>query len=330
MPKPDVAGEDRTAAIMPAMETWLIDTDPGVDDALAILMALAARDVDVVALTVTAGNVGLAHTVRNALKLLEVAERDIPVHPGAAAPLVRTAPDAAFVHGRDGFGDVGYTPPTMQAVDEHAALAIVRLAREHEGRLNLLMLGPLTNLALALKLDPGLPARVRRLVVMGGAVRARGNVERLPVEFNIGFDPEAAHIVFSSWPAFELVDWEATLAHALPFERFEAMLDAGDERARFYRAISRKTADFMRGTPHRGYWVAADALAMAVALRPDGGRARACWPIAIALDSGHARGMTVVDFDHRGGAPAQASVVESFDPTLFDWLIARGLGVPVA
>ncbi len=316
--------------MMPPMETWLIDTDPGVDDALAILMALAARDVDVVALTVTAGNVGLAYTLRNALKLLEVAGCDIPVHPGAASPLVRMAPDAAFVHGRDGFGDVGFAPAAAQAADEHAALAIVRRAREHEGRLNLLMLGPLTNLALALKLDPGLPGRVRRLVVMGGAVRAHGNVERLPVEFNIGFDPEAAHIVFSSWPAIELVDWEATLAHALPFARFEAMLDAGDARARFYRAISRKTVDFMRGTPHRGYWVAADALAMAVALCPQGVRRQTRWPIAIALDAGQARGMTVVDFDHRGGAPAQASVVESFDPILFERLIARGLGVPEA
>ncbi len=321
---------DRAVAMMPAMETWLIDTDPGVDDALAILMALATREIEVVALTVTAGNVGLTHTVRNALKLLELAGSNIPVYPGAAAPLVRAAQDAAFVHGRDGFGDIGYTPPTASAVDEHAALAIVRLARAHAGRLNLLMLGPLSNLALALKVDPDLPSRVKRLVIMGGAVRARGNVERLPVEFNIGFDPEAAHIVFTSWPAFELVDWEAALAHALSFERFEALLAAGDARARFYRAISRKTAAFMQATPHRGNWVCADALAMAVALRADGVRARARWPITIALDAGHARGMTVVDYDRRSGLAAQASVVESFDRSLFEALIARGLGAPTA
>lgn len=312
------------------MDPWVIDTDPGVDDALALLMALASPQARVLALTVAAGNVGLTHTVRNALKLLEVAGREVPVHPGAATPLVRAAPDAAFVHGRDGFGDVGYLPPQRRAETEPAALAILRLSRAHAGELNLLMLGPLTNLALALKLDPTLPARVRRLVVMGGAVRARGNVERLPVEFNVGYDPEAAHIVFAGWPAFELVDWEATLAHALPFARFEALLEAGDARARFYRAISRKTVAFMRGTPHRGQWVAADALATAVAMAPAGVRGATAWPVSVALDAGQARGMTVVDFDRRGPAAAAVTVLEAYDRGLFEQLLARGLGAASA
>src|SRR5690606_18178397 len=152
-------------------------------------------------------NVGLAHTVANALKLCEVAGVDVPVYPGCPVPLVHPADDAACVHGQDGFGDTGHAPATCRAQDEHAALAILRLAREHEGRLLLVTLGPLTNLALALRLDPDLPSRIGRLVVMGGAVTGQGNTS-IPAEFNIAFDPEAAGVVFRAFPSFELVDWE--------------------------------------------------------------------------------------------------------------------------
>ncbi|HNR92852.1 MAG TPA: nucleoside hydrolase, partial [Dokdonella sp.] len=160
----------------------LIDTDPGVDDALAILMA--HHHARVAGLCVTAGNVGLAHTVRNALKLVDVVAADTPVFPGCARPLVLPADDAAFVHGADGFGDTGYMATRRQPEAEHAALALVRLAREHRGELTLVALGPLTNLALALRLEPALPTLVARLVVMGGAVTGRGNTHRVPAEFN--------------------------------------------------------------------------------------------------------------------------------------------------
>ena len=136
----------------------LIDTDPGVDDALALLMAMHDDAHAIVGLTIAAGNVGLEHTVRNALKLCEVAGRDdIPVFAGAPAPLLHPARDAACVHGRDGFGDIGYAAPARAPEAEHAALAILRLSQAHAGRLVLVALGPLTNLALALKLDQALP-----------------------------------------------------------------------------------------------------------------------------------------------------------------------------
>jgi purine nucleosidase len=200
----------------------LIDTDPGVDDALALLMAFDDMQSeggrhDVVGLTVAAGNVGLAHTVGNALKLCEVCGVDVPVYAGAADPLLHPAEDAAYVHGRDGFGDTGYAPAARRAEAEHAALAILRLSHAHAGRLLLVALGPLTNLALALRLDPTLPQRVARCVVMGGAVSAHGNITAA-AEFNIAFDPEAAHIVFSAFPRIELADWEAVLAHGVLHE----------------------------------------------------------------------------------------------------------------
>jgi purine nucleosidase len=308
------------------MQNLLIDTDPGVDDALALLMALTRPGVNVRALTLTAGNVGLHHTCRNALRLLDLLQLDVPVHPGCAVPLVQSADDAAFVHGRDGLGDVGAPPPSGSPRGEHAALAMLRESHAHAGAIDFIMLGPLTNLALALRLDPSLPDRVRRLVVMGGAITGRGNIHRLPVEFNFGFDPEAAHVVLSAWPRCELVDWEATLAHGLPFERFAAWLEAGDRRARWYAAISRKTRAFMAATPHRGQWVAADALAMAVALDPGGVRESVDRPVAVELSGALTRGALVVDWDRRGGRPEQARLLRRFDPERFAALVAGALG----
>src|SRR4051812_49370103 len=189
----------------------LIDTDPGVDDALAIL--LAHRHADVVGLTIAAGNVELAHTVSNALKLVEVIGAQTPVFAGCANPLVLPAADAAFVHGNDGFGDTGYVPSARAAENEHAVDAMLRLSHEHAGELVIASIAPMTNIAMALRRDPTLPERIAQLVVMGGAVTGRGNTHLVPAEFNVGFDPEAAHVVFSTWPQFTLVDWELTVRH---------------------------------------------------------------------------------------------------------------------
>src|SRR5690606_27923310 len=246
----------------------LIDTDPGVDDALALLMAFADERHYVVGLTIAAGNVGLEHTVRNALKLCEVAGReDVPVYAGCADPLLHPAADAAYVHGRDGFGDIGYPPASRAVEPEHAALAILRLSHEHAGELLLVALGPLTNIALALKLDPTLPQRIKRFVVMGGAVSAHGNITAA-AEFNIAFDPEAAHIVFQCFPHIDLADWEAVIAHGFLHAEAEQWLRADAPRARFYERISLQTRNW--SVDRRGdHWHSADALAMAYALQPE-------------------------------------------------------------
>jgi purine nucleosidase len=302
----------------------LIDTDPGVDDALALLMALAAPDAEVVALTIAAGNVGLPHTVGNALKLLEVAGRgDVPVYPGCAQPLLHPAADAAYVHGRDGFGDTGYLPAVSAARDEHAALAMLRLSRQRPGELSFVMLGPLTNLALALRLDPTLPERVKRLVVMGGAVSGRGNTT-VPAEFNIGFDPEAAHIVFSAWPSFELVDWEAVVRHPLAHRRVAQWLQVDSPRAAFYAAISHRSRN--RSADRRGDdWLCADALAMAQVLQPDGALQICEYAVAVELAGQLTRGATVVDWEGRGGRPANARILMQYDQSRFEQLIRAAL-----
>lgn len=302
----------------------LIDTDPGVDDALALLMAFGDDRHELLGLAIAAGNVGLKHTVANALKLCEVAGVAVPVFPGCPVPLLHAAEDAAYVHGLDGFGDTGYAPATRHAEDEHAALAIIRLARQHSGQLVLVTLGPLTNLALALRLDPDLPTRIGRLVVMGGAVTGQGNTS-VPTEFNIGFDPEAAKIVFEAFPAFDLVDWEAVLRHGFRHGDFAAWLERGDHRARFYDDISRKTRAWSEG--QRGtHWHSADALAMAVALAPQGVRRAETRPVAVETEGRLSRGATVVDWAQRGSRPANARILLDYDQAGFEALIQAALG----
>ncbi|MEO8366063.1 MAG: nucleoside hydrolase [Pseudoxanthomonas sp.] len=302
----------------------LIDTDPGVDDALALLMAFNDPEHRLVGLTIAAGNVGLEHTVRNALKLCEVAGReDVPVYAGSADPLLHPAADAAYVHGRDGFGDIGYSPASRKGETEHAALAILRLSHEHAGELLLVALGPLTNIALALKLDPTLPQRVKRFVVMGGAVSAHGNITAA-AEFNVAFDPEAAHIVFQGFPHIDLADWEAVVAHGFLHAEAEHWLQADSPRARFYEQISLQTRNW--SVDRRGdHWHSADALAMAYALQPEGALELLERPVAVELAGTLTRGATVVDWNRQQGRPDNATLLMRYDQGRFEALIRAAL-----
>ncbi|HEU4670167.1 MAG TPA: nucleoside hydrolase [Dyella sp.] len=302
----------------------LIDTDPGVDDALAILMAHAHADV--AGLSVAAGNVGLAHTVRNARTLVDLVGAVTPVFAGCPSPLVRRPEeDAAFVHGADGFGDVGFPEPRAVAGDEAAALAILRLTRERPGELTLVALAPLTNVALALRLDPTLPGRVKRLVVMGGAVTGHGNTGKVPAEFNVGFDPEAAHVVFEAFPEFDLVDWEATLRYAFDDAEFDRWLAAGDARARFFGQVFGTARAYNRLHDRSGV-IAADALAMAVAIEPSIVTRSERRHVAVELDGRLTRGATVVDWAARLGRPANANIVLGVDAGRFAAMVRRALG----
>ena len=304
----------------------LIDTDPGVDDALAILMAHACADI--AGLSIAAGNVGLAHTLRNARVLVDLLGARVPIFAGCATPLVRVPhEDAAFVHGLDGFGDIGFPEPAAVPTGEAAALALLRLTHERPGALTLVALAPLTNLALALRLDPTLPERVARLVIMGGAVTAHGNTGNVPAEFNIGFDPEAAHIVFAAFPHFDLVDWEAALRHAFDAAAFDAWLRAGDQRARFYAQIAGTSREYNVHHARRGV-IAADALAMAVALDPAIITRSERHAVAVELDGRLTRGATVVDWANRLGQPAQDNIVLEVDQARFAHVVQRALGVP--
>jgi inosine-uridine nucleoside N-ribohydrolase len=173
----------------------LIDCDPGHDDAIALLLALASPELDVVGVTTVAGNQTLEKTTANAIRVLDFAGRDdVPVAAGAERPLVRQAYVAAYVHGETGLDGPDLPPPQRDALPMHAVELLAETIRQHDGAVTLVPTGPLTNVALLLALHPD--ARPERIVLMGGAI-AEGNVTPA-AEFNIWADPEAAERVFSS------------------------------------------------------------------------------------------------------------------------------------
>lgn len=176
----------------------LIDTDPGVDDGVALALALRHPDVQVEAITVVRGNADLEQTVRNARLVVETCGADVPVYAGARTPLVRPAPQRpAWVHGADGFGDLGRWPRRAEADGGFAPDRIVELVMGNPGAITLVTLGPVTNLALALAREPRLAEAAHELVMMGGAVQGPGG-ETPVAEFNMYADPEAARIVVAA------------------------------------------------------------------------------------------------------------------------------------
>ncbi len=307
------------------MERIIIDTDPGVDDALAIMMALAHPGVKVEALTVVAGNVGLEHTVPNACKILDVMGAQVPVYTGCDRPLLHLAEDAALVHGTDGLGDLGEAPSNRLVEGEHAAVALARLANESPGEITLVTIGPLTNLAVALMLDPALPHKFKRLVVMGGAVHGRGNTASVSAEFNIYADPEAAHIVFERWPELVLVSWEATLAHSIPARLLEEWGALESPRARFYKRISRKAVEYIKAYFGKTIFLAADGLALAVVLEPEIIQKYETHHVAIEIDGRYTRGQTLVDWDDRSGKTPNAQIIQEVDRDRFYKLMENAL-----
>ena len=184
----------------------LIDTDTASDDAVALILALREPAVEVVAITIVAGNVAVEQGSRNAALHRRAVRRSVPVYEGAARPLVRPPVDASFFHGKDGLGDQGYPPPKAVPAKGYGPDALVERIRERPG-LVLVTLGPLTNVALALQKAPDIASKVSRCVVMVGAACTVGNVTPA-AEYNIWCDPEAARVVFRSGLPIEMVGWE--------------------------------------------------------------------------------------------------------------------------
>lgn len=187
----------------------LIDTDPGVDDALAIFLAIRSPELQIEGITAVSGNVPLAFTLPNALRLIEIAGRpDIPVAAGAAVPLLRRLVTAAYVHGNNGLGGVEFPEPKIKAAPENATDLIRRVVRANPGEITIVAVGPLTNIATVLKADPAIAPMIKSFALMGGSLSG-GNITPA-AEFNFYVDPEAARIVFDSGVPITMVGLDVT------------------------------------------------------------------------------------------------------------------------
>lgn len=188
----------------------ILDTDPGIDDSLAILLALASPEVDLAAVGVTGGNCALPDGVRNALGVLELGGRpDVPVCPGVALPLIRPPFTAPETHGDTGLGYARLPEPRTPPAREHAVDMIIREIMAAPGEVTLVAVAPLTNVALAIRKEPRIVEAVRDVIIMGGALRVDGNTTTL-AEFNFYVDPHAAHIVLESGMPITLLPWDIT------------------------------------------------------------------------------------------------------------------------
>ena len=272
----------------------IVDTDTASDDAVALILALREPAVEVVAITVVAGNVPLAQGSRNARYTVELCGADVPVYEGAERPLVREPHTATWFHGEDGLGDRGYPPPRRPPAAGHAVPSLVEGVRAHPG-LVLVTLGPLTNLALALAQAPDIASKVSRCVVMGGAACTVGNVTPA-AEYNIWCDPEAARACFRSGLPIEMVGWELCRGPACLDEADIARCRAlGTERARFAVDCNATALAANRSLFHEPGIGLPDPVAMAIALDPGIVTRRSRHAVDVECDGVLTRGMTVVD-----------------------------------
>jgi inosine-uridine nucleoside N-ribohydrolase len=251
------------------MHRIILDTDPGIDDALALFFTLASPDTKLEAITTVSGNVHVDLTTRNALSLLEVAGRtDIPVARGSDRPLVRHPVIADLVHGNNGLGNVMLPEPQLQPVTQHAVDLIVEKIMAAPGEITLVPIGPLTNIALALRLEPRIAQHVREVVIMGGALRVPGNVTPA-AEFNIYADPHAAHIVLhAGWP-IRLVPLDATMQVPLRHSQVDELARNGSPVTHLIKQMVDFYLDDFAVKVSTDAFHMHDPLCLAAALQPD-------------------------------------------------------------
>ncbi len=301
----------------------VIDTDPGIDDALAVLLALASPEVDLRLVTTVHGNVELAQTTENALRVLHLAGRsDVPVAAGARSSLVVPQLErAGHVHGTAGLGGV-VLPPSPAAVDPRPAVtALADLLTSSEVPVTVAAIGPLTNIALLLAVHPDAAARIGRLVVMGGSATRGGNVTAA-AEFNVWADPEAAAVVFRAGLPTVMVGLDVTLPTVLTaagIARFAAAGPVGAQAA----AVLGRYVDHARTAYGTDGVVVHDALALTEAIVP-GTLGTVRRDVVVDTGPGAGRGQTLVDRRAPSTAPDAVAVAEQVDSeAAVEFLVAR-------
>lgn len=286
----------------------IIDTDPGVDDALTFLLALASPEIQLEALTTVQGNVTIEKATRNALSVLELANAShIPVVQGCSHPLIKTPHNSGeAVHGQTGIGEAVLPEPKSKAIEGHAVDYLIERVLAEPSELSIFPIGPLTNIALAIRKEPRFAKAVKELVIMGGAIRSGGNITPL-AEFNIHEDPHAAHVVFNSGIPITLIPLDATYKCLLTAEDVERLNKVDSPIARFVRDATATYMNFY--LKYEGFKGCAlhDPLTLAVIFAPEIFSFEHHY-VDVDISGGVSTGKTFADFMKVSKKPANIKV----------------------
>lgn len=294
----------------------VLDTDPGIDDALAILLALASPEVEIAGISVTGGNCSLADGVRNALNVLALGGcPDIPVFPGVALPLIRPPLTAPETHGDAGLGYARLPESPVAPAHEHAVDMIIREIMAAPGQITLVAVAPLTNIALAIRKEPRIINAVRQVIIMGGALRVEGNTTPL-AEFNFYVDPHAAHIVLNSGMPITLLPWDITKDVLITQTNVDQLLHSDSPIAHFIADATRFYLEF-----HQAYFgypgcSINDPIALALAFLPELARTEAFY-VDVEIVGELTIGKSVCDFLGKSGRDPNVRAVIDFDNMRF-------------
>ncbi|XP_041822278.1 inosine-uridine preferring nucleoside hydrolase-like [Chelmon rostratus] len=287
------------------MNKLILDVDTGVDDAQAIMMALASPTVEILGITCCNGNTKLDNACKNTLRVLQKCNRlDIPVFRGCVQPLLAEPLHAGDYHGKDGLGDVpDPNAPGMDMLqDTHATQAMVNIVNDNPGEVSLVATSALTNLAVAVQLDPSFPEKLKALYIMGGNIESRGNTT-VCGEFNFVVDPEAAYIVLNRYtcPTY-IASWEFSCRNSVPWSFCDTWLAQDTEKARFMENISRHTRkvaqseDNEKEETKRVGFNSCDAYALVAAIDNSVVTESEEVAVSVELAGNNTRGMMVLDY----------------------------------
>ncbi|KAM7012798.1 inosine-uridine preferring nucleoside hydrolase [Tautogolabrus adspersus] len=317
----------------------IIDTDCGIDDAQAIMMALAAPNIQIVAITCVFGNAAVEHVCQNVLRVLSVCERQgIPVFKGSGGPLVGASIPISDHFGTDGLGDVikDKDPRWEEKIQrEHAVNAMIRLVTENQKQVSLVALGPLTNLALAVRLDPSFPQKLKDLYIMGGNMEGKGNVT-LCAEFNFAMDPESAYIVLEEFlcPTY-VASWEYACRNPQTWEFFEELINQDAPAAAFMKMITSKCWAYSqeamlnkRDVYFGPGFVSYDAYAMSACIDSSLVIEKIECPVRVELQGSICRGMMVLDRTDQLKKSHSVFVLTKCDVAKFSQLLMNSLRQP--
>lgn len=307
------------------MNKLWIDTDTASDDAVALMIAMSLVPEKIAGISTVAGNVPVHLSSRNASYTARLCEFETVIHEGAASPLLRPLKTAQYIHGEDGMGDIGLDLGTPNLSGVPAAVALVEAARMDKGELEVVTLGPLTNVALALKLDPDFAGNIAKLTIMGGTGDCYGNVTPVS-EYNIWADPEAADIVFRSPIPKVMIGWDISRKYAsVSDQEAEELLALDTAKARVAVHSQKVLRAFCASTSGVNGFDLPDPIALAAAINPYVITEAKPYAVSVVCQDGPARGLTILNDRHCQDTPKTTRVAQTANRTVFWQMLTEAL-----